>query len=253
MKTKQHKERIKDIIERGLTPAEEAALAVTVDQARKAIASAASAADNAVREWNRVMSTFPTAEDMFRQFAINIDWDSGAIRDGSWLRDILMREAAEGIESLGDRAAHLEDLAQFRSAMDRIIAATQPEKRDALLAIEAAYALGVLAPQPREIREKTFKLFRSLAAKNAGTQSGKARHTRGWHAHAKELTLAIRGKDPSLTAPTVAREIACAWKLEKPKPPGDRTLIDFVHRLEREGAIKQPTGSLPKRTRSEQK
>jgi hypothetical protein len=247
MKTKQHKERIKDIIERGLTPAEEAALAVTIDQARQAIASAASAADNAVREWNRVMSTFPTAEDMFRQFAINnIDWDSGAIRDGSWLRDILMREAAEGIESLGDRAVHLEDLAQFRSAMDRIIAATQPEKRDALLAIEAAYSLGVLAPQPREIREKTFKLFRSLAAKNAGTQSGKARHTRGWHAHAKELILAIREKDPSLSAPSVAREIVCTWKLEKPEPPSDRTLTYFVHRLEREGAIRQPTGSLPK-------
>ena len=59
--------------------------------------------------------------------------------------------------------------------MDAITKAVdQCSKREALRAIEAAYALGVLAPPTSEMRQKVFAEFRSSEAKDVGSVAARS-------------------------------------------------------------------------------
>lgn len=102
-----------------------------------------------------------------------------------------------------------------------------------------------LSPEEVEKIELHAEIGRKVVSggKRGGTKSGEARsgENRPWVPHATELAQVICSERDA-SDEVVAVEIVTRWRLEKPLPPGMRTLETFVSELRK-------AGTLPKRAK----
>ena len=109
-------------------------------------------------------------------------------------------------------------------------------------------------PRPKEAeRAPSVALCLRGGTEGGGKKSGKvrARENKPWAPHATELAQVIYSELPDPSDEDVALEIKTRWKLERPVPPGVRTLMRFVSELPKPGKLPKRAGTGPNRFRHE--
>jgi hypothetical protein len=173
-----------------------------------------------------------------------------AERDGVILRALFIHSLKEA-RARPDLTEHdqleiMELEAEFimRSEIFSVTAPTSAAARGAIRLASVVQKMTLIASLGPKEAERRKRRALSEGGRRGGKKSGKvrARENKPWAPHATELAQVIYSELPDPSDEDVALEIKTRWKLERPVPPGVRTLMRFVSELPK-------PGKLPKRAK----